>query len=342
VTWLIDICDMTHWWVCHDSLILVTWLIHICDMTHSYMWPDSFISVSWLVSCVWHHSCIRVTWLIYICDMTDWPWSQQSHMCDMTHSYMCHDSSIYVIWPMSYAWRHGFRQQSVSHIWTNHATHMWTRHATNITTVPDSNQSYLWQICDMTRLCVWHFNEQSVMWDAPCWPLFKHLIRDSSHSWFIYCITNNHCWGVTPSLWGGRVISLMSDMWEAPCHLYGWVMAQIWRSHVTHVNAIQTRIMGRPTATVAVVTHTTCDMSHIWTSHATNESCHTYSIAVTRVSWVNALRQGASRMTDCCHSCCMHVAVYMFVYICWCIHVGVYRLVCTRFCFRLSCYTTKQ
>ena len=41
-------CDMTHSYVWHDSLICVTWLIHMCDMTHSYAWQDSLICVTYL------------------------------------------------------------------------------------------------------------------------------------------------------------------------------------------------------------------------------------------------------------------------------------------------------
>jgi len=56
-------CDMTHPYVCqdslyvwHDSFISVTWLIHMYDMTHPYVCHDS--------SYVWHDSFIRVPGLI--------------------------------------------------------------------------------------------------------------------------------------------------------------------------------------------------------------------------------------------------------------------------------------
>ena len=68
----VELCDMTHAYVWHDSFICVTWLMHTCDMTHSYVWHDSFICVTWLMhtcdmthSYVWHH----VTWLIHMCAM---------------------------------------------------------------------------------------------------------------------------------------------------------------------------------------------------------------------------------------------------------------------------------
>ena len=52
VTRLVGMCDMTRWYVWHDSLICMTWrtdvfdmtnlwLIEICDMTHGYVWHHS-------------------------------------------------------------------------------------------------------------------------------------------------------------------------------------------------------------------------------------------------------------------------------------------------------------
>ena len=35
VTWLIDVCDMTHTRVRHNSFMYTIWLIHVCDMTHA-------------------------------------------------------------------------------------------------------------------------------------------------------------------------------------------------------------------------------------------------------------------------------------------------------------------
>jgi len=91
----IHMCDMTHSYVGHDSLICVTWLIHMCDMTHSYVKHDSFICVAWLIH-VWHDSSMCVPSLIHMRDMTrSNVWHDAFvcvtwliHMCDMTHSYM--------------------------------------------------------------------------------------------------------------------------------------------------------------------------------------------------------------------------------------------------------------
>ena len=82
-TWLIDMCDMTHWYVWHFSCIClkpellwwnprvavmcVTCHTRMCDMTHSYVCRDPFMCVTWPI-----------------------------HMCDMTNSYVWHDSLICV------------------------------------------------------------------------------------------------------------------------------------------------------------------------------------------------------------------------------------------------------
>ena len=52
VVWLVQMCDMTHSYVWHDSFICVTWLIHTCDMTHSYVWHESLMTDSyvWVMS----------------------------------------------------------------------------------------------------------------------------------------------------------------------------------------------------------------------------------------------------------------------------------------------------
>jgi len=74
-----------------SSLTFVTWLIHIYYMTHSYMptYTYSFQLQDLVVadicdmthSYIWHDSSTYVTWLIYT--------------CVTTHSYMWHDSLIH-------------------------------------------------------------------------------------------------------------------------------------------------------------------------------------------------------------------------------------------------------
>ena len=92
-----DCCCLYPWrfiCVCHDSFTCVPWLIHMCAMTHLYVCHDSFMCVqcvthrrnstcirsttTHIASYMWHDPYVCVPWLV--------------HMCDMTHSYVCHDS----------------------------------------------------------------------------------------------------------------------------------------------------------------------------------------------------------------------------------------------------------
>jgi len=70
VMWFIHMCDVPHLFVGHDSFACGTWLILLWALlfvllpaTPMYVWCDLFICGTWLV-----------------------------HMCDMTHSYVGHDS----------------------------------------------------------------------------------------------------------------------------------------------------------------------------------------------------------------------------------------------------------
>jgi len=113
-------CSLDSWWFftsCHSHawnhlLMLVTWLIQVCDMTHGYMRHDSFICDTCHVTHVWHdslmcdmtHSC--VTWLTHV-------W-HDSLICDMTHSYM--------IW-LTHMWHDSFTCMTMTcliHGWQGH------------------------------------------------------------------------------------------------------------------------------------------------------------------------------------------------------------------------------
>jgi len=85
VTGLIHMCDMTHLYVWHHSLICATWLnymcdmkhSYVCDMTHSYVWQNPCTDSRLLHTCnrtqsyVWRNSFKFATWLVHTCDMTE-------------------------------------------------------------------------------------------------------------------------------------------------------------------------------------------------------------------------------------------------------------------------------
>ena len=79
VTWLIQMCHITHSPVSNDSFKRVTWPTHMCHVTHSYESHASYTCVTWMS----HDSYICIAWLI--------------HMYHMSHSYASHDSFIGVV-----------------------------------------------------------------------------------------------------------------------------------------------------------------------------------------------------------------------------------------------------
>jgi len=75
--WLFLYADMTHSYVWHDS--------YLCDMTYDCRWAGWIVSVPCAVEqATYRRGLICVTWLI--------------HKCDMTHSFVWHDSFICVTW----------------------------------------------------------------------------------------------------------------------------------------------------------------------------------------------------------------------------------------------------
>jgi len=131
VTWRIymHVCDMTHLYLFNG----------VCGMTHSYSWYSygSFICdmtlacrsyVTWHISCpwwmrliwsmhMWHDLFIGFIWLIHTYDMT-YIMSRMNdidmvhanvtwfiHRVDMAHSYVWHDSFIFVaVWWLDIRW----------------------------------------------------------------------------------------------------------------------------------------------------------------------------------------------------------------------------------------------
>jgi len=104
---------------------------------------DSFTRVTWLIQCV--------AWLI--------------HMCNMTHSYMCHDSFTCVTW-LSHVC-----DLNHTYIYIYRRTHDVLQCVAVCCSANRRNVCVLWRIhvCDMTHMthpCMWHDSviTHSYMW----------------------------------------------------------------------------------------------------------------------------------------------------------------------------------
>ena len=182
VTWLMQMRDITHSYVWHDSFICATWLTHICDVTHADAWHASFIRETRVFS--------------NMCDMTDSYLRHDSfNMCDMTHSYVWHKS----VWHASF-----IRVTCVfsnmcdmTHLYVCDMTHSYVWH--DSFNMCDMTASYLWHIsfnmCDLTHSYVWHKS----VWHASFIRVTRVLsnICDMTHSicvtWLIHTCDTNLC-----------------------------------------------------------------------------------------------------------------------------------------------------
>ena len=218
VTWLIHMFDMTQ--------SLVTWLIHMCDMTHSYVWHDALICVrwhihmnascqiyEWVMSLIRHVTCVtwmnesphmsHVRWCDHLtCDVNDMSqWhvtcevTQSCHVPSRTHSYVWHDSSIYV---------------------------------TCLVHMCDSFICVTWRIrmCGMTHSYVWRDSFMYVTWLIHmCNVTHPHVWRDSSihGTWLIYTCDTTHSYAWRDSFIRVQFLLRMRDI-----HLRGACATRLW------------------------------------------------------------------------------------------------------------------
>jgi len=194
-------CDVTHTRCLHVGSNRL-WCHYRCPLS-------SFLCVTWLIhmcdmthSYVWHDSFLCVTWRI--------------HMCGMTHSYVWYDSFICVIWIMHMC------DMMHSCVWHDSLICV-----TWLIRICDMTHSYAWHdsficvirlihMCDFTHFYVWHDSCICVTW-----LIYK---CDMSH-WFV--------WHDSYAAHNYRVAMVMSHI---SCHTYEWVMSHIWMSHVTNMN----------------------------------------------------------------------------------------------------------
>jgi len=149
-------CDITHWFVWHDSFVCVTWLIYMCDMTHLYVWHDSHVN----------ESCHTGR-----AHAGQWRTRSDDEQCHMlTES--CHTNT----WVMSHTWT-----SQVTH--TNEACHIHERVMSHVwmSCLTGSHVSQRMSLWDMT-----HVSETWVMGHESC---FTHSLWDTPSETWSPCVT---------------------------------------------------------------------------------------------------------------------------------------------------------
>jgi len=94
------------WYMIHETWPIkhetrVTWLISLCDMTHFYVWRDSFLRETrgmWYTRHEWRDSFVCATWLTSMCNVTHFYVKHEAcdtrDMRDVTHFYVWRDSPL--------------------------------------------------------------------------------------------------------------------------------------------------------------------------------------------------------------------------------------------------------
>jgi len=140
-----------------------------------------------------------VTWLIHMCDLThSYVWHDSFiHICDMTCSYVCHDSFIRVTWLIHmcdmthlYVWHDSFiihQALQLQHVWRDSFICV-----TRLIHMCDMTHLLAWRDsckCDMTH---WHVTGLIHTWRG--W-LIRDTTRGSTrctHEWLIHTCTLTH------------------------------------------------------------------------------------------------------------------------------------------------------
>jgi len=152
----------------------VTWLIYMCDMTRSFGWQGSYTALHMqdVASCV-----------VRECIIAPAAQAQWQCRCDITHSYVWHDSFICVTW-LIYMF-------DMTHL---HAWHDSFTCVTWLIHMCDMTHSYVWQnsficvtrltdVCVMTHSYVWHDSSTILKWLVPIYHYIPQLMHicDMTH-----------------------------------------------------------------------------------------------------------------------------------------------------------------
>ena len=185
VTWLIQMCDVTHSDVWRDSFRCVTWLIQMCDVTHSDVWHDAFQHASWCDmthSYVWHDSFACESWLIHLRDMVHSKVWRDSFLCVTYVIHMCRRDAFLCVTglnymdvvPHSHVWRDLFICVTwLIHMCNTNYSEMHYDLSTCMTRRFDTRDVILWY--------VWHDFSMCAIWLLPMCDITRICVRHDSH-----------------------------------------------------------------------------------------------------------------------------------------------------------------
>jgi len=193
-TW--SICLVHDLYVSHHPLICLSWPLNMSDLTHSYVCHNSFTCVRWTIHL--YLECMESFWLVYrdislwkitvhICDMThsyvlgvyENPLVSVCHAntCDMPHLYIWHDLFMYVTWPMYMS------DMTHSYVWEDSFVYIWGVWKASDLGMPSQ---FLWHdksifltwpiyVSDMTHQYDWHDSSMCLTWRI-------HYMCEMAHS----------------------------------------------------------------------------------------------------------------------------------------------------------------
>jgi len=255
--------------------------------------------VTWLIhtcdmthSYVWHDSFTRVPWLI--------------HMCDMTHSHVWHDSFICVTWVQVRMWTANNFNKTPLYVCHDSFSSLFM---TRLIPMCNMNHSYVWhgyrhpfgQLRSVTSLIFFwvlsHFMSHGTkkkIWDSYFFVpwLMTHLYLFHGSCLFFNCdMTHDylHLWHDSPEQ--DIVPAGWSDIRMSPVsHINESCLTYEWV--LSHIWMSQVSHMNESCLTYEWV------MSHIWISYVsrTNESCLTYEWVMShRARWGTGRHVGSTQ-----------------------------------------------
>jgi len=226
VTWLIQICNMTHAYVWHASCVLATCLVDKCVVTRGYVWRDSLMWAKWkhinrydlnihtyivLKRYVCCDSLVCVTWLIDVSQMKTHKHIRLKHI---KHTLFWKDIFLNVL--MRRAVR-GVQEYFMSRLCCV------LKRVAVCCNVPHSYVTWLIYICNMTHVYVWHASFRT---------------GDMYH-WYVCCDSLVCVTWLIHMFWctGPHVMHLNES-----CRTHEWVMSHTWKR--TALRAAQEYVMS--------------------------------------------------------------------------------------------------